>query len=55
MILYTRQHGLQQLNGITMPDNQGMIALAHKLNFRVERQPEDGIVTLQLILHSPEK
>ncbi|MBS0878306.1 MULTISPECIES: bifunctional acetate--CoA ligase family protein/GNAT family N-acetyltransferase [unclassified Tatumella] len=55
MILYTRQHGLQQLNGITMPDNQGMIALAHKLNFRVERQPEDGIVTLQLILYSPEK
>lgn len=32
MIVYTRQHGLQQLNGITMPGNQGMISLARKLD-----------------------
>ncbi|HBT29651.1 MAG TPA: protein acetyltransferase, partial [Erwinia persicina] len=25
MIIYTRQHGLQQLNGITMPNNRGMV------------------------------
>ncbi len=53
MILYTRQHGLQQLNGITMPNNQGMIALARKLEFRVERQLDEGIVSLQLALQLP--
>ncbi|WP_338574040.1 bifunctional acetate--CoA ligase family protein/GNAT family N-acetyltransferase [Erwinia billingiae] len=48
MIIYTRQHGLQQLNGITMPGNQGMITLARKLGFRVDVQIEDGIVALSL-------
>lgn len=55
MILYTRQHGLQQLNGITMPNNQGMITLARKLDFRIERQLDEGIVTLQLALQAAEK
>lgn len=50
MIIYTRQHGLQQLNGITMPGNQGMVALARKLGFAVDVQLEDGIVTLSLPL-----
>jgi len=48
MIVYTRQHGLQQLNGITMPGNQGMIALARKLGFAVDVQIEEGIVGLSL-------
>ncbi|MFY0405278.1 GNAT family N-acetyltransferase [Pantoea dispersa] len=50
MIRYTRDHGLQQLNGITMPHNTGMITLARKLNFRVNTQLDDGIVSLNLPL-----
>jgi len=50
MIRYTRDHGLQQLNGITMPHNSGMITLARKLNFRVNIQLDDGIVSLNLPL-----
>lgn len=50
MIVYTRHHGLQQLNGITMPRNQGMITLAKKLGFSVDVQLEDGIVSLRLPL-----
>ncbi|WP_416413287.1 GNAT family N-acetyltransferase [Pantoea sp. App145] len=51
MIRYTRDHGLQQLNGITMPHNTGMITLARKLNFRVNIQLDDGIVSLNLPLN----
>lgn len=50
MIDYTRQHGLLKLNGITMPNNRGMIALARKLGFTVDIQLEDGIVALSLML-----
>ncbi|MGL4724952.1 MAG: bifunctional acetate--CoA ligase family protein/GNAT family N-acetyltransferase [Scandinavium sp.] len=50
LINYTREHGLQRLNGITMPNNQGMIALARKLGFDVDIQLEDGIVGLTLKL-----
>lgn len=50
MITYTRQHGLHRLNGITMPENRGMITLAEKLGFKMERQLEEGIVNLQLSL-----
>ena len=38
LIDYTRQHGLQRLNGITMPNNQGMVTLARKLGFSVDIQ-----------------
>lgn len=54
LISYTRDHGLLRLNGITMPHNQGMIALARKLGFDVDIQLEDGIVTLSLGLTSPD-
>ena len=50
LISYTRGHGLQRLNGITMPNNRGMIALARKLGFEVDIQLEDGIVGLTLRL-----
>ncbi|WP_067709657.1 bifunctional acetate--CoA ligase family protein/GNAT family N-acetyltransferase [Erwinia sp. ErVv1] len=53
MIAYTREHGLLQLNGITMPGNRGMITLARKLGFSVDIQLEDGIVSLSLALMSP--
>lgn len=51
MIAYARQHGLQQLNGITMPGNQGMLTLARKLGFTFDVQLEDGIVSLSLSLN----
>ncbi len=50
LINYTRDHGLERLNGITMPNNRGMIALARKLGFDVDIQLEDGIVGLTLML-----
>ncbi|MCL2896031.1 bifunctional acetate--CoA ligase family protein/GNAT family N-acetyltransferase [Brenneria tiliae] len=50
LIGYARLHGLGQLNGITMPHNQGMITLARKLGFKVDVQLEEGIVTLEFPL-----
>ncbi len=42
LITHTRDHGLQRLNGITMPNNRGMVALARKLGFNVDIQLEEG-------------
>jgi len=50
LIAYTSDHGLQRLNGITMPNNRGMVTLARKLGFEVDIQLEDGIVSLTLSL-----
>lgn len=50
LITYTRDHGLRRLNGITMPNNRGMVALARKLGFQVDIQLEEGIVGLTLNL-----
>lgn len=50
MIDYATEHGLQRLTGITMPNNQGMITLARKLDFDVDIQIQDGIVNLSLKL-----
>ncbi len=49
LISYTRDHGLKRLNGITMPNNRGMVTLARKLGFDVDVQLEDGIVGLSLL------
>lgn len=54
MIRYTGDHGLKVLNGITMPTNLGMIALAKKLGFQTKNQFDEGIVSLQLQLDSDE-
>ncbi|HBC0167351.1 TPA: acetyltransferase, partial [Salmonella enterica subsp. indica] len=40
----------KRLNGITMPNNRGMVALARKLGFQVDIQLEEGIVGLTLNL-----
>ena len=55
LITYTRDHGLQRLNGITMPNNRGMVALARKLGFNVDIQLEEGIVGLTLSLAQREE
>lgn len=54
LIGYTRDHGLMRLNGITMPNNRGMVTLARKLGFTVDIQLEDGIVSLTLPLTGPD-
>lgn len=54
LISYTRDHGLKRLNGITMPNNRGMVTLARKLGFNVDVQLEDGIVGLTLRLDAAE-
>jgi len=51
LIAYTRDHGLERLNGITMPNNRGMVALARKPGVDVDIQLEDGIVGLTLALN----
>ncbi|WHP80819.1 bifunctional acetate--CoA ligase family protein/GNAT family N-acetyltransferase [Edwardsiella anguillarum] len=50
LIRYARQRQLRRLQGITMPTNRGMIALARKIGFQVEILLEDGIVNLSLSL-----
>ncbi|ACS84693.1 bifunctional acetate--CoA ligase family protein/GNAT family N-acetyltransferase [Musicola paradisiaca] len=52
LIQYARQHGLTRLTGITMPHNQGMVALAKKLGFALDVQLDEGIVALELRLSS---
>jgi acetyltransferase len=55
LISYTRDHGLLRLNGITMPNNRGMVTLARKLGFDVDIQLDEGIVALSLSLRSADK
>ena len=55
LISYTRDHGLLRLNGITMPNNRGMVTLARKLGFDVDVQLDEGIVALSLPLTSADK
>ncbi|MGT8858284.1 bifunctional acetate--CoA ligase family protein/GNAT family N-acetyltransferase [Enterobacter sp. 186315] len=55
LIGYTRDHGLLRLNGITMPNNRGMVTLARKLGFDVDIQLDEGIVALALSLNPTDK
>jgi acetyltransferase len=52
MIVYTADHGILRLTGITMPNNRGMVALANKLGFDVDIQLSEGIVNLSLPLQT---
>ncbi|MET3496033.1 GNAT family N-acetyltransferase [Variovorax boronicumulans] len=49
-----RAAGVEQLEDITLYDNTGMLALARKLGFRLQRDPGDPKVTrLRLALDAP--
>lgn len=50
MIHYASTKSIQELSGITMPTNRGMITLARKLGFNIKVQLEDGIAELRLPL-----
>ncbi|MGA4605446.1 GNAT family N-acetyltransferase [Pseudoalteromonas maricaloris] len=48
-IKHCRKQGVQSIEGITLPENSGMIGLAKKLGFTVSRDFEEG--TIQMVLH----
>ncbi|PHM55747.1 bifunctional acetate--CoA ligase family protein/GNAT family N-acetyltransferase [Xenorhabdus sp. KK7.4] len=50
LIHYAKEHGIQVLTAITMPENRNMIRLAKKLGFTIDIQLEEGIVNLVLKL-----
>ncbi|AOM40905.1 bifunctional acetate--CoA ligase family protein/GNAT family N-acetyltransferase [Xenorhabdus hominickii] len=50
LIHYAKEHGIQTLTAITMPENRNMIQLAKKLGFSIDIQLEDGVVNLILTL-----
>ncbi|MFO6484218.1 N-acetyltransferase family protein [Escherichia coli] len=47
LITYTRDHGLQRLNGITMPNNRGMVALARRLGLTLISSSKRGSLGLR--------
>lgn len=49
-IHYCRDKGTTKISGMTMPSNQGMIALAKRCGFTVEIYLEDGVAELELPL-----
>ncbi|MDR0217961.1 MAG: bifunctional acetate--CoA ligase family protein/GNAT family N-acetyltransferase [Enterobacteriaceae bacterium] len=50
LIHYAKEHGIQALTAITMPENRNMIQLAKKLGFTTDILLEEGIVNLVLKL-----
>ncbi|QUJ70378.1 bifunctional acetate--CoA ligase family protein/GNAT family N-acetyltransferase (plasmid) [Photobacterium sp. GJ3] len=52
IIQYCRHRGIQRLTGITMPTNQGMLALARKSGFQVAIHFEDQTAELLLPLQT---
>ncbi|MDD1779652.1 bifunctional acetate--CoA ligase family protein/GNAT family N-acetyltransferase [Enterovibrio sp. ZSDZ35] len=50
VIDYGRLSGLKRLNGMTMPSNSGMIALAQRVGFSIDVQLQDGVVEMDMML-----
>ncbi|KKD61601.1 protein acetyltransferase [Grimontia sp. AD028] len=50
VISYGRVSGIKRFNGMTMPSNSGMIALAQKVGFEIDVQLQDGIVEMDMAL-----
>ncbi|WP_421239613.1 GNAT family N-acetyltransferase [Aeromonas enteropelogenes] len=48
IVRYAREQGIEQLSGMTMPSNRGMINLAKRLGFKVELHMEEGVVNMVL-------
>ncbi|MBV7415730.1 bifunctional acetate--CoA ligase family protein/GNAT family N-acetyltransferase [Aeromonas sp. sif2433] len=48
IVRYARERGIDQLSGMTMPSNRGMINLAKRLGFQIDIQLEDGVVNMAL-------
>ena len=50
-IEYCRSQGVQFIEGITLPENTGMIELARKLGFKISRDFEEGSINMVLNLN----
>ncbi|WP_043808497.1 bifunctional acetate--CoA ligase family protein/GNAT family N-acetyltransferase [Aeromonas taiwanensis] len=48
IVRYAKERGIDQLSGMTMPSNRGMINLARRLGFKIDIQLEDGVVNMAL-------
>ncbi|NOH81126.1 bifunctional acetate--CoA ligase family protein/GNAT family N-acetyltransferase [Vibrio sp. RE86] len=51
IIEYCRHKGTEQMSGMTMPTNRGMLMLAQKLGFELDVQFEDGTADMRLPLN----
>ena len=49
-IEYCQSQGVKFIEGITLPENTGMIELARKLGFKISRDFEEGSINMQLDL-----
>lgn len=49
-IAHCRSQGVQEISGITLPENTGMIELARKLGFTISRDFEEGSINMLLDL-----
>ena len=49
-IEYCQSQGVQFIEGITLPENTGMIELARKLGFKISRDFEEGSINMVLAL-----
>lgn len=54
IIDYCKVKGTQQLSGMTMPSNRGMLTLAQKLGFAIDIHFEDGEAEMVLPLNPPQ-
>ncbi len=50
IIDYCKAKGTQQMSGMTMPTNRGMLTLAQKMGFAVDIHFEDGTADMVLPL-----
>jgi acetyltransferase len=49
-IEHCKSQGVQFIEGITLPENKGMIELARKLGFKISRDFEEGSINMLLDL-----
>jgi len=54
-IEYCQSQGVQFIEGITLPENTGMIELARKLGFKISRDFEEGSINMVLALSAINK
>ena len=49
-IEHCKRQGVKSIEGITLPENTGMIELARKLGFKISRDFEEGSINMVLKL-----
>ncbi|MCP4058912.1 MAG: GNAT family N-acetyltransferase, partial [Pseudoalteromonas sp.] len=51
-INHCKRQGVEVIEGITLPENTGMIELARKLGFTISRDFEEGSINMLLKLNT---